>query len=158
MLKVLLAALVASIMALIVVGSAEARNPFLADEAPRKAHPLFEANPFKSFPECAANGVLAKIERQFRHAENRTWKRGFLISDIRGIRTLQAKESLRPELHSRRYCQATAHFSDGRNRKLHYLIEEGAGFVGIGYNVAYCINGLDPWRVSDGFCRTVRPF
>ena len=133
-------------------------NPFLADEQSRAVHPLYEANPFKSFPECSEAGVLAKIEKQFRYGENRTWKRGFLISEINGVRTLRTRDRARPALHSRRYCNATVHFTDGRRSKVHCLIEEGAGFVGFGFNVAYCIDGLDPWRVSDGFCRTVRPF
>jgi hypothetical protein len=38
---------------------------------------------------------------------------------------------------------------------MHYLIEEGAGFAGFGWNVEYCIHGLDPWKYYDGRCRVL---
>lgn len=135
-----------------------AANPFLEGTRARATHPYFEANPFRSFPECDADAVLNQIASRFRFSEDRTWNRGFLIEDITSIKSLRQTTAQRPERVSRRYCQAEAQFSNGRSGKLHYLIEEGAGFVGAGYGVSYCIDGLDPWRVRDGFCRTVRPF
>lgn len=41
-------------------------------------------------------------------------------------------------------------------RHVVYVIEGGQGFAGTGYNVQFCIDGLDPWRVNDGHCRVVR--
>jgi hypothetical protein len=31
------------------------------------------------------------------------------------------------------------------------------GFASIGWYVDFCVAGQDPWRVHDGWCRTVRP-
>jgi hypothetical protein len=47
--------------------------------------------------------------------------------------------------------------SDGRARHVYYAIMEHSGFVGVSWNLRACVDGLDPWRVYDARCRTVRP-
>lgn len=108
------------------------------------------------FPSCSDEKVLQKISNRFNKAEDDTWHRGLYVDSIS-----------RPHGHDRHgyeessvyreYCHAYANLSDGRTRKVHYLIEEGLGFAGFGWNVEFCVTGLDPWRVYDGYCRTVRP-
>lgn len=56
----------------------------------------------------------------------------------------------------RRYCGATVSLSDGRNRTIWYLIEEGQGFASIGDNVEFCVSGFDRWMVYNGRCRVLR--
>jgi len=115
--------------------------------APTQAH--------ETFPTCDNERVLKKLVKRFNKTEKIYW-------DERG---LQLNEVTRPHLHNenpfpqspinRRYCHGTAHFENGRNRRVHYLIEEGAGFAGFGWNVEYCIHGLDPWKYYDGRCRVL---
>jgi hypothetical protein len=57
---------------------------------------------------------------------------------------------------ARRYCDATAVMSDGRQRSMWYLIEDGMGLAGMGDNVEFCISGLDRWLVYNGSCRVLR--
>jgi len=41
--------------------------------------------------------------------------------------------------------------------KLYYMVEFGQGFTGIGgFNVEFCVEGFDKWRIQDGNCRAVR--
>jgi hypothetical protein len=78
------------------------------------------------------------------------------ISELRGIhehRYIPYEEN-RPI--ARRYCGATADFSDGRSRTIWYLIEDGMGFTGLGDNVEFCVAGFDRWYVYNGRCRILR--
>ena len=63
----------------------------------------------------------------------------------------------RPSPYARRFCEARAQMSDGRARHVYYAIMEHSGFVGVSWNLRACVDGLDPWRVYDARCRTVRP-
>jgi len=53
-------------------------------------------------------------------------------------------------------CGATVTLSDGRDRSVWYLIEEGQGFASIGNNVEFCVAGFDRWLVYNGRCRVLR--
>lgn len=109
-----------------------------------------------NLPDCSDERVLQKISKRFNRAEDHTWHRGLYVDSIS-----------RPHGHGhhgfeespiyRVYCHAYANLSNGRTRKVHYLIEDGQGFAGFGWNVEFCVTGLDRWRVYDGYCRTVRP-
>jgi capsid protein len=46
--------------------------------------------------------------------------------------------------------------SDGADRDIWYLIEEGMGFASIGDNVEFCVSGFDRWYVYNGRCRVLR--
>ena len=79
------------------------------------------------------------------------------IRQIYGIhehRYLPYEEDYHPI--ARRYCGGTAEMSDGRQRTIWYLIEDGMGFAGMGDNVEFCISGLDRWLVYNGSCRVLR--
>lgn len=115
-----------------------------------------EAFAYSSYPSCGDSKVLNKISKRFNQAENDTWYRGIHMDSIS-----------RPHGHDRsgfedspiyrQYCHAYANLSNGKSPKVYYLIEEGMGLAGFGWNVEFCVTGLDPWRVYDGYCRTVRP-
>ena len=120
-----------------------------------------EERPYLSFngeprlPACAAPAVRNAVTSQIARAHP---------DYIDGI-TIQAMERVvetayivnRPSPYARRYCEARAEMSDGRTRRVYYAILEHGGFVGLRWNLRACVAGLDPWRVYDGRCRTVRP-
>lgn len=125
----------------------------------------------RSFPQCHDTKVLGKIVERFNWAEDNTWHRGFYLMDIDRIRErtvlghgygepTHAEGYDAPPAHERliprRYCRAHALLTNGRHPTLFYLIEGGQGFAGNGFNVEFCINGLDPWREYDGSCRVLR--
>lgn len=56
---------------------------------------------------------------------------------------------------ARRYCGATADFSDGRSRPIYYLIQDEMGFASVGDGVQFCVPGFDRWRVYNGYCQLI---
>ena len=105
---------------------------------------------------CANKRVLRQIVDRFAWAENETWHRGFVIARIEnpGLRYDVPPEDVGMIPH--RHCQARAIMTDGEAYTVYYTTEEETGFASVGDGVDFCVLGLDPWRVHDGFCRTVR--
>lgn len=108
----------------------------------------------KANPECTSKTVHSKIIRRFHQAENIYWKRGYRIADIHGTH-FHSNQTHPDSPIARTYCHGTVDFADGRSKKIHYLIESGAGFAGFSWNVEYCIHGLDPWYYYGGDCRVI---
>ncbi|KQZ13504.1 MULTISPECIES: hypothetical protein [unclassified Mesorhizobium] len=106
---------------------------------------------------CGEAWVLNKITSRFRYQVTHVPHLGDVnIVDFRRIherRYLPARED-RPI--GRRYCGATVALSDGHDRTVWYLIEEGQGFASIGNNVEFCVAGFDRWLVYNGRCRILR--
>ncbi|MCR9120918.1 MAG: hypothetical protein NXH91_01425 [Phyllobacteriaceae bacterium] len=115
--------------------------------------------PLRESAECADPGMIKKIKVRFAHQARHVHHRDDLaIADITGI---HQHRYLPQDVHDarpipRRYCHATAHLSDGRERKIWYLIEGGAGFASIGSNVEFCVSGFDRWNVYNSACRVLR--
>jgi len=106
---------------------------------------------------CGESWVLGKISNRFRYQVTHVPQLPDVrITDFRSIhqhRYLPAQDD-RPI--GRRYCGAKVVLSDGQNRDIWYLIEEGQGFAGIGNNVEFCVSGFDRWYVYNGRCRILR--
>jgi len=135
--------------------------PTFAVVAPSLAPAMADERPYFSWggeprvPDCAAPGVQRAVAGQIARAD------ADYIGDLR-IRALTrvvetAYTINRPSPYARRFCEARAQMSDGRTRRVYYAIMEHSGFVGVSWNLRACVAGLDPWRVYDGRCRTVRP-
>lgn len=108
-----------------------------------------------TFPGCQSERVLKTLVKRFNHAEKVYWQsRGLILSDIANAH----QHSVNPFPDSpinRRYCHGDAIFENGHKRRVHYLVEEDAGFAGFTWNVEYCVHGLDPWKYYDGRCRVL---
>lgn len=106
---------------------------------------------------CGEAWVLNKISSRFayqvRHVPNLP---DVQITDFRRIneRRYQPGEENWPI--GRRYCDAKVILSDGHERTIWYLIEEGQGFASVGDNVEFCVSGFDRWYVYNGGCRVLR--
>lgn len=108
-------------------------------------------------PFCEDHRVRGKIMRRFRrYTAPNVLEQPLAIEDIGHVREA-AFDIANPSPLARRYCQARAYFNDARYRSLFYFIEESTGFVGIKWNVEFCIAGMDPWKIYDGRCRVARP-
>lgn len=112
------------------------------------------AEAYYASPSCDSSKVLSKLKSRFNQTEKIYWHRGHRISRIEGVH-LHSAGSNYDSPFDRQYCHATAVFEDGKTRKMHFLIENGAGFAGFGWNVEYCVHGLDPWKYYDGYCRVL---
>lgn len=106
---------------------------------------------------CGDAWVLRAITHRFRHqVQNVPHLPDVEITDFRRIhqhRYLPVRERYPI---ARRYCGATVALSDGRDRDIWYLIEEGQGFASIGDNVEFCVSGFDRWFVYNGRCRVLQ--
>ena len=107
---------------------------------------------------CDDPHVLSWISDRFvTQAFNVHHRSDLFIRDIYGIhehRYTPFDGDYRPI--ARRYCGGTANMSDGQQRTIWYLIEDGMGLAGMGDNVEICITGLDRWLVYNGSCRILR--
>ena len=107
-------------------------------------------------PTCGDPSVLAYISTNFAEKESKFWNSDLTLVDYARIRPI----AWRPwglETIPRRYCTATATASDGRRHRIDYSVREDLDFIGNGFGVEFCVNGLDRnWAYSPA-CRMARP-
>jgi len=104
---------------------------------------------------CEKDWVLNRIKSRFAWAERNTWHRGFVIDSLVNPKhRYVAGTAPARVLHD--HCAAEAIMTNGMTRRVYYIVEEGMGFASIGDGVDFCVLGLDPWRVYDADCRTMR--
>lgn len=109
----------------------------------------------EKFPVCTSDKVIKRIVKRFNKTEGIYWEsRGLVLNSVHNPH-LHTTNPFRESPINRRYCHGDAIFENGKKRRIHFLIEEGAGFAGYTWNVEYCIHGLDPWKYHDGRCRVL---
>ncbi len=104
---------------------------------------------------CADPTVRKRIMERFAWAERNTWHRGFEIASLANGRVGE-HPFFEPGIIHREYCTADATMTNGRAHQVFFTIEFGQGLASIGNYVDFCVLGLDPWRVHNEGCRTVR--
>ncbi|GAB1581667.1 phage portal protein [Phyllobacterium phragmitis] len=97
--------------------------------------------------------IVSRFSHQVTHVPNLPMVEISAFSDVHQKRFEPAQ---RPSEITRHYCGATAVLSDGEQRPVWYLVEEGQGFASIGDNVEFCVSGFDRWNVYDSGCRVLR--
>lgn len=106
---------------------------------------------------CTAPAVLKRITARFsyqvRHVPNLPQ---VAISDFHRIHLRRSEPAGERWPIARHYCGAKVTLSDGRDRDIWYLVEEGQGFASVGDNVEFCVSGFDRWLVYNAHCRVVR--
>ncbi|MGO4452328.1 hypothetical protein AB4Y96_25705 [Phyllobacterium sp. TAF24] len=108
---------------------------------------------------CGRSGVLNRIASRFSYQVHHVpGLQQVAIQDFSEVHQQRYEPSRDPEMSavSRYYCQATAHLSDGNQRPVWYVVEEGMGFASIGNNVEFCVAGFDRWNVYNGSCRSLK--
>jgi hypothetical protein len=107
-------------------------------------------------PTCADPGVLARIQSLFHDRETEFWKSGLEIVNLTNAREIGFRsEGL--DYIPRRYCEGRVFLSNQDARPVAYSIVEDAGFIGFGYDVEWCVAGLDRNDAYGGYCRDARP-
>jgi ABC-type uncharacterized transport system permease subunit len=104
---------------------------------------------------CASPLVVSAVVSRFNWAERTTFKRGFNLAALSNPRA-NPDPVLNVGVIPKRYCMAEAMMSNGMRSTAYYVVLMGQGLASIGNGLDFCIIGLDPWRVYDGACRTVR--
>jgi type II secretory pathway pseudopilin PulG len=118
------------------------------------ATPAFAGGLNGQVADCDNASVLKTIDKRFDHA--------FLNKDVIAIDSItkvhqhRFEDATERSPIARRYCGAVATTSDGRERTMWYLIEDGMGLAGIGDNVEFCVSGIDKMKAYDGRCRVLK--
>jgi hypothetical protein len=108
-----------------------------------------------SVPSCEQSSVIDTIRSKFDTTDARILHAGLSLGTIDRITQAYAGQN-DPSRYARRYCEARVTLSDGKRSTLYYLLEQNAGFVGVTWNVEFCVLGYEPWHIHDGRCHTVR--
>jgi len=109
----------------------------------------------KRLPDCTAASVRSAVTGAIARAQKNYYGSRTVVS-VDEVREVSYRENGVSPV-ARRYCHGKAGMSDGSFRSVHYMVEEHAGFVGVGWNVEACLSPLDKWRVYGAGCSTVRP-
>ena len=107
-------------------------------------------------PACSDPGVLAEVSQRFADKESGYWNSPLTILSYDRVQPV----AFRPwglDTIPRRYCTANAAVSDGRWHRVDFSVREDLGFISIGWNVEFCVSGLDRNLAYSPACRMARP-
>jgi hypothetical protein len=107
-------------------------------------------------PACQDPSVLSSITAAFASREDKFWTEGLRVLGFEQVRPV----AWRPaglDVIPRRYCTAVATVNDGRKRRVDYVVREDLGFAGFGWDVSWCVHGLDRHLANAPGCRMDRP-
>jgi hypothetical protein len=107
-------------------------------------------------PTCADPSVFARIQSLFHDRETEFWKSGLEIVNLTNVREIGFRSDGLDYI-PRRYCTARVFLNNQDTRPVTYTIVEDAGFIGLGYDVEWCVGGLDRLDAYGGACRDARP-
>lgn len=109
-----------------------------------------------AIPTCDAPGVLSTIQSRFSERESTYWSSNLTIVGFENLRPV----SFRPwglDYIPRLFCTGTAKTSDGKPRRVDYVIAESTGIIGWGWGVEWCVSGLDRQLGFAPNCAMARP-
>ncbi len=112
------------------------------------------ANYDGDLPACEAG--LDTIASRFALKEGRFWNSDLQILGFEKVRQTAfspwAKQTI-----PRRFCSAVALVSDGRKHRVDYWIGEDTAMIGAGWDVEWCVAGLDRNWAYNPSCKMARP-
>jgi hypothetical protein len=109
-------------------------------------------------PTCGDQGVLDTITSRFDEKEANFWNDNHVINGYERIREIGFRSNGVAYI-PRRYCVAEGELSDRvKPRAVIYAIIEKAGLIGWGYDVEWCVVGLDRNLAYAPGCSSLRPF
>ena len=133
-------------------------NSAVAADLAASLAPAPQTASFADAGACAYEHVLSSVNYKFYHEVRHVPDLPVVrIKEMAAI-TATRQEPAATKLNiSRQFCRATAIMNDGSSYPVYYMVEFGQGFTGVGgYNVEFCVEGFDKWRIQDGNCRAVQ--
>lgn len=134
-------------------------GPVEADHR-RQVHPADRAeariNPYSGdLPACDAPAVLGEITSWFNSREAKFWGPLQIVGydHVRPIAWRPWGDDFIP----RRFCTGRVALNDGKIRRVDYSVREGLGLFARGWNVNWCVVGLDRHRTYAPECKMARP-
>lgn len=109
-----------------------------------------------ALPACSDPSVIGYVAGRFAATERGYWNSNLQLATVDRPRELGYR-SWGNEFIPRRFCAARTFTSDGRKRQLYYEIGEGFAFASLGWDVNWCVTGLDRSTAYGGHCRAAQP-
>ncbi len=107
-------------------------------------------------PGCADPAVVERIQSRFHAREAEFWKSGLEIVGLAQVREIGFRTN-GLDLIPRRYCVAEAQMNNQSVREVSYTIDEDLGIIGWGFDVEWCVAGLDRNYAYAPDCKMARP-
>jgi hypothetical protein len=125
------------------------------------ARPLFPAEErFFAYrgvlPRCDDPAVFGRIQTLFYQREAEFWKSGLAITGFDRAHEIGYRSNGLDYI-PRRYCVAEALLNDSKVRKVSYSIDEDLGTIGFGFEVEWCVSGLDRLNAYAPHCTLAQP-
>jgi hypothetical protein len=150
--RALLRTVLASLAVLTAAISAEAsgRRVHPADAAENRIIPMYG-----NLPGCEDPAVLGEITSWFNSREAKFW------GPLQAVAYDRIKPiGFRPwgdDFIPRRFCTGRMALNDGTWHRVDYSVRENLGLFGWGWNVNWCVSGLDRHRSYAPDCQMARP-
>lgn len=106
-------------------------------------------------PLCADAGLAGRVVDRFNEVERTYWNGQNTMVALAGM-VQNGFHPARDDKVARRWCRGTALFADGVRRPIVLELSADTGFVGIGYGLSYCVQGLDRHFAYAPSCRVLR--
>jgi hypothetical protein len=107
-------------------------------------------------PGCADPAVFERIQSRFHAREAEFWKSGLEIVGLGEVREIGFRSD-GLDLIPRRYCIAKAQMNNQSVRNVSYTVDEDLGIIGWGFEVEWCLEGLDRDYAFAPDCKMTRP-
>ena len=109
-----------------------------------------------AIPACDSPNVLSTIQSRFVERESTYWSSNLTIVGFEKLRPVGLRNwglDIIPRLVS----TGDATTSDGKPRRVDYVIAESTGIIGWGWGVEWCLSGLDRQLGFAPDCKMARP-
>jgi hypothetical protein len=107
-------------------------------------------------PSCVDPAVFERIQSRFHAREAEFWESGLEIVSLNQVREIGFRSNGLDYI-PRRYCVAKAQMNNQSVRDVSYSIDEDLGIIGWGFDVEWCVGGLDRNDAYAPDCKVARP-
>lgn len=108
---------------------------------------------------CGSPLIVGEIAKKFRYqAKHQLHSLSPTdLTAISNIHFVKYESALERNGIRRWYCQGVSHLNDKSHHHIYYTIEKNEPFSAFQTtNVEYCMESFSPWRVYNGFCKSLR--
>ncbi|MFN3670545.1 MAG: hypothetical protein ACK4VM_01400 [Bosea sp. (in: a-proteobacteria)] len=140
--------------------AAASLSGFAAQASGRIVHPADRAEAriipmYGNLPACEDAAVVGQITGSFASRESTFWG-PLQIVGFDHVRPL-AYRPWGDDYIPRRFCTGRVALNDGTIHRVDYSVRENLGLFGYGWNVNWCVSGLDRHRSYAPDCKMARP-
>lgn len=133
-----------------VAAQASSRIAHPADRAEARIIPMYG-----NLPACEDAAVIGRLTSSFDSREAKFWG-PLRIVGFDHVRPL-AYRPWGDDYIPRRFCSGRVVLNDGTLHRVDYSVRENLGLFGLGWDVNWCVSGLDRHRSYAPDCKMARP-